>query len=58
MAEQLDVTRLHLIRHADAGDREQWSGPDELRPLSDKGRRQARDLVALLGGDTVDRQGD
>ena len=52
---QLDVTRLHLIRHAHAGDRQRWSGPDDLRPLSDKGWKQARGLVALLAGDEIHR---
>jgi phosphohistidine phosphatase len=32
---------LHLLRHADAGDPAAWPGPDEARPLSSKGRRQA-----------------
>lgn len=40
--------RLHLLRHADAGDPARWAGPDEARPLSDKGRRQAERLARLL----------
>ena len=51
---QLDVTRLYLLRHAHAGDRLKWSGPDDLRPLSEKGWRQARALVALLDGEAID----
>lgn len=35
---------LHLLRHADAGDPETWTGPDAARPLSDKGRKQSRRL--------------
>ncbi|MFL5686263.1 MAG: phosphohistidine phosphatase SixA [Chloroflexota bacterium] len=35
---------LHLLRHADAGDSETWSGPDSTRPLSAKGRRQSKRL--------------
>jgi phosphohistidine phosphatase SixA len=35
---------LHLLRHADAGDPEAWSGDDDVRPLSDKGIRQAERL--------------
>jgi 8-oxo-dGTP diphosphatase len=42
------LNRLYLVRHAHAGDREQWAGPDDQRPLSEKGWRQARGLVALL----------
>lgn len=37
-----------LIRHASAGDREQWDGDDRLRPLDEKGRRQAAALVDEL----------
>ncbi len=36
---------LYLIRHADAGNRKSWSGADDLRPLSAKGRRQAKSLA-------------
>ena len=39
---------LHLLRHADAGDPAAWDGPDELRPLSEKGRRQADRLARHL----------
>jgi 8-oxo-dGTP diphosphatase len=35
-----------LLRHAHAGDKHQWTGPDELRPLSESGRRQASALPA------------
>lgn len=43
---------LYFIRHAHAGSAEQWTGADELRPLSDKGIGQAERLgvhLALLG---------
>ncbi len=39
---------LLLIRHANAGSRKDWAGDDRLRPLSPKGRRQARALVEQL----------
>ncbi len=39
---------LYLIRHAKAGDREDWQGDDRLRPLSKPGRRQAEALVDLF----------
>ena len=39
---------VHLVRHAHAGDSSTWDGPDELRPLTLKGRRQAERLGALL----------
>ena len=38
----------YLVRHADAGDKHQWRGPDDQRPLSDTGRREADGLIALL----------
>jgi 8-oxo-dGTP diphosphatase len=37
-----------LIRHADAGDRELWSGNDRDRPLNERGLSQAEALVDLL----------
>lgn len=43
--------RLHtllLVRHAKAGKREDWDGPDHLRPLSYAGRQQAEALRKLL----------
>ena len=41
--------QLYLVRHADAtpGD------PDELRPLSDEGREQARELGERMRDDGV-----
>ncbi|MHB8669844.1 MAG: SixA phosphatase family protein [Acidimicrobiales bacterium] len=39
---------LLLVRHAKAGDRRAWSGPDVLRPLSDSGVRQAKGLLEQL----------
>jgi phosphohistidine phosphatase len=44
------VIELHLLRHADAGDPAAWTGPDEERPLSEKGRRQAERLARHLAG--------
>jgi phosphohistidine phosphatase len=35
---------LDLLRHADAGDPEAWEGSDAARPISDKGRKQAKRL--------------
>jgi phosphohistidine phosphatase SixA len=44
------VTELYLIRHADAGDPAAWDGPDEVRPLSSKGEKQADRLGRFLAG--------
>jgi 8-oxo-dGTP diphosphatase len=38
----------YLIRHAKAGDREDWQGDDRLRPLTRSGRKQAEALVEIL----------
>ena len=37
-----------LLRHASAGHRTRWDGHDVARPLDDRGRRQAIELVELL----------
>ena len=37
-----------LVRHARAGARKGWDGPDIERPLSKKGRRQVHGLIAIL----------
>jgi broad specificity phosphatase PhoE len=42
------VTTIHLIRHAKAKSRLEWDEPDELRPLTKRGRRQAAALAELL----------
>lgn len=39
---------LHLLRHAHAGDPGAWDGPDDLRPLTRRGRRQAEHLGVFL----------
>jgi 8-oxo-dGTP diphosphatase len=44
-----------LLRHARAGERKRWTGPDELRPLSRAGERQARRIVSLLEDRTLKR---
>jgi len=49
------VREFILVRHASAGSREEWSGSDRLRPLDDRGRRQAEGLVAALAGYPVER---
>ena len=43
---------LYIVRHADAGDRDNWEGDDADRPLTDLGRQQARAL-----GEAFRRQG-
>ncbi|MGH9224322.1 MAG: SixA phosphatase family protein [Acidimicrobiales bacterium] len=46
---------IYLVRHAKAGDRDKWSAPDHLRPLSKKGHAQATGLVGQLGDRGITR---
>ncbi len=46
---------IHVVRHAKAGDRSEWDGPDEQRPLSGKGAGQATALVDQLAAHPVKR---
>lgn len=39
---------LYLVRHAHAGQRSAWTGDDRIRPLSDRGSRQARAIAGAL----------
>jgi len=47
-APQAEPLQLYLLRHADAGDPAAWPRDDAERPLSAKGRRQARRLGSML----------
>jgi phosphohistidine phosphatase len=47
-APEAEPLQLYLLRHADAGDPTAWPGDDAERPLSAKGRRQARRLGSML----------
>jgi phosphohistidine phosphatase SixA len=46
---------LLVVRHADAGDKHSWTGPDRLRPLSPTGRRQAEGPLIRLKDYPIDR---
>jgi len=46
---------IYLVRHAKAGSRAQWEGPDEQRPLTKGGRRQADALVDRLAAFSIAR---
>ena len=39
---------IWLVRHAHAGSRTRWSGDDDARPLSDRGRAQAAAVATSL----------
>jgi 8-oxo-dGTP diphosphatase len=44
----VDTRTLLLVRHAKAGNRSGWTGPDDQRPLSPAGWEQASALHAML----------
>ena len=46
---------VYLVRHAKAGERAGWDGPDDLRPLSKRGHGQADALAMLLEPLSIDR---
>jgi 8-oxo-dGTP pyrophosphatase MutT (NUDIX family) len=39
---------LVILRHGSAGEKSEWNGPDELRPLDERGRAEAVRLAGLL----------
>jgi len=49
------LSRVFLVRHAEAGYRKEWTQPDELRPLTAHGWAQAEDLARSLAGASVER---
>lgn len=46
---------LRLLRHTLAGDRDEWSGDDRVRPLSNKGRKQAEAIALALSETGIER---
>jgi 8-oxo-dGTP diphosphatase len=49
------VPVLYLVRHAHAGTKAKWKGPDLARPLSAQGRKEALGLIEQLGDRPVGR---
>ncbi|MFG1997837.1 NUDIX domain-containing protein [Spirillospora sp. NPDC048911] len=43
-----DTWPLVILRHGSAGEKREWEGPDELRPLDELGRAEASLLAGLL----------
>jgi broad specificity phosphatase PhoE len=41
-------TMISVIRHAEAGDRDRWTAPDDVRPLTRGGRHQAQRIAELF----------
>ena len=46
---------LYLVRHAHAGHKKQWQGPDLARPLSAQGRKEALGRIEQLGARPMGR---
>jgi len=46
---------VYLVRHAKAGSRRRWQGPDEERTLSNNGRRQAAAIADWFADRNVER---
>jgi phosphohistidine phosphatase SixA len=46
---------IHLMRHAHAGKRSEWTGDDQMRPLSSRGLAQAIHLRDVIGDAPVGR---
>ena len=42
------TTPLLIVRHGKAMDRKHWSGRDQARPVTSRGRKQAKLLIPLL----------
>ena len=51
----MSSTPVFVVRHAKAGSRSAWDGPDPARPLSKAGRRQAAGLVSQLADQDITR---
>ena len=49
------TSRIHLVRHAKAKNRAEWTEPDEARPLTKRGRREAAAIAERLRDETVAR---
>ncbi len=49
------LVRIYLVRHACAGRKEDWPGPDDERPLDAAGHQQAEALARELRGTSIAR---
>ena len=49
------MTHVHLVRHAKAKNRAEWTEPDDLRPLAKRGRREAAALAERLQSEGLAR---
>lgn len=49
------MTTVHVIRHAKAKNRLEWTEPDAVRPLTKRGRREAAALAERFRAEPPDR---
>jgi broad specificity phosphatase PhoE len=49
------TSAVHLVRHAKAKNRATWEEPDELRPLTKRGRREAQAIAARFADEPLAR---
>jgi phosphohistidine phosphatase SixA len=49
------VSRVLLLRHAEAGERSEWRGVDRERPLTPAGRSQSDQLASAFDGQPLQR---
>lgn len=49
------MTAVHLVRHAKAKNRLKWEDADHLRPLANRGRREAAAIAVRLADEPVSR---
>lgn len=52
--DEVEVRRIFLVRHGQALERELWPHPDEHRPLTDLGYRQADGIRGALARSGID----
>jgi phosphohistidine phosphatase SixA len=52
---QVGEMKLYVVRHGHAGSRSAWRGPDDDRPLSRRGHKQATGIAEHLSGVGVSR---
>ncbi|HYY82249.1 MAG TPA: phosphoglycerate mutase family protein [Actinomycetes bacterium] len=51
----MNLGMIYLVRHAHAGNKRNWDGPDTRRPLSSQGLREAAGLLLRLRGEPIAR---
>jgi phosphohistidine phosphatase SixA len=54
-ASEAHLISAYVVRHAKAGDREEWKGDDQLRPLNKAGFHQAEALAEALKNAPIDK---